>query len=192
MNTGVQKSGATPEGAWTTTTPASAPRAGSEEGHRPDHGRARDPVRRHARARLGADAAGLPGEGDAGRRAARASGSCTSSAPARPAGATRPTSRPRSRGSPSSRGTSRSSRATTGTWKITFRPKHDVPVREFLATQGRFSPPLGRADRRRSRPTWTSAGSCSPRSSRTNLTPWSACGSTGGSGRRGSSGPGRG
>jgi pyruvate ferredoxin oxidoreductase beta subunit len=31
MNTGVQKSGATPEGAWTTTTPASAPRAGQKK-----------------------------------------------------------------------------------------------------------------------------------------------------------------
>ncbi|HEY6016056.1 MAG TPA: thiamine pyrophosphate-dependent enzyme, partial [Gaiellaceae bacterium] len=31
MNTGVQKSGATPEGAWTTTTPAAAPRAGRKE-----------------------------------------------------------------------------------------------------------------------------------------------------------------
>ena len=51
MNTGVQKSGATPEGAWTTTTPAARPEAGPEEGHRPDHGRARDPVRRDARAR---------------------------------------------------------------------------------------------------------------------------------------------
>ena len=25
-----------------------------------------------------------------------------------------------------------------GTWRITFRPKHPVPVRDFLATQGRF------------------------------------------------------
>jgi pyruvate/2-oxoacid:ferredoxin oxidoreductase beta subunit len=31
MNTGVQKSGATPEGAWTTTTPATAPRAGRKK-----------------------------------------------------------------------------------------------------------------------------------------------------------------
>ena len=31
MNTGVQKSGATPEGAWTTTTPAGAPRAGQKK-----------------------------------------------------------------------------------------------------------------------------------------------------------------
>ena len=26
-----------------------------------------------------------------------------------------------------------------GEWKITFRPKHEVPVSEFLKTQGRFS-----------------------------------------------------
>jgi pyruvate ferredoxin oxidoreductase beta subunit len=25
-----------------------------------------------------------------------------------------------------------------GDWRITFRPKHEVPVSEFLATQGRF------------------------------------------------------
>jgi pyruvate/2-oxoacid:ferredoxin oxidoreductase beta subunit len=31
MNTGVQKSGATPEGAWTTTTPTTAPRAGQKK-----------------------------------------------------------------------------------------------------------------------------------------------------------------
>ena len=31
MNTGVQKSGATPEGAWTTTTPVGAPRAGQKK-----------------------------------------------------------------------------------------------------------------------------------------------------------------
>ena len=45
MNTGVQKSGATPEGAWTTTTPATPPRR-REEGHRPHSLRARDPLRR--------------------------------------------------------------------------------------------------------------------------------------------------
>ena len=27
---------------------------------------------------------------------------------------------------------------SSGEWKITFRPKHEVPVSEFLATQGRF------------------------------------------------------
>ena len=31
MNTGVQKSGATPEGAWTTTTPVESPRAGQKK-----------------------------------------------------------------------------------------------------------------------------------------------------------------
>ena len=31
MNTGVQKSGGTPEGAWTTTTPAAAPRTGRKK-----------------------------------------------------------------------------------------------------------------------------------------------------------------
>ena len=26
-----------------------------------------------------------------------------------------------------------------GTWTVTFRPKHPVPVHDFLATQGRFA-----------------------------------------------------
>jgi pyruvate ferredoxin oxidoreductase beta subunit len=26
-----------------------------------------------------------------------------------------------------------------GAWRITFAPRHPVPVREFLATQGRFA-----------------------------------------------------
>jgi pyruvate/2-oxoacid:ferredoxin oxidoreductase beta subunit len=26
----------------------------------------------------------------------------------------------------------------SGEWRITYRPKHPVPVREFLASQGRF------------------------------------------------------
>ena len=40
----------------------------TEEGHRPDHGGPRDPVRCDARARIRPDAAGLPGEGGQGRR----------------------------------------------------------------------------------------------------------------------------
>jgi len=26
-----------------------------------------------------------------------------------------------------------------GTWRVTFQPKHPVPVRDFLQTQGRFA-----------------------------------------------------
>ena len=63
MNTGVQKSGATPEGAWTTTTPAGAPRAGQKKDIARIMAAHGIPVRRDARARIGADAAGLQGEG---------------------------------------------------------------------------------------------------------------------------------
>ncbi len=35
-----------------------------------------------------------------------------------------------------------------GTWRITFRPKHPVPVRDFLATQGRFALLSRERDRR--------------------------------------------
>ena len=138
MNTGVQKSGATPEGAWTTTTPAARAASGPEEGHRPDHGRARDPVRRDARRRVGADAARLPGEGDARGRDRGLP------LPARarrvPAGLAIP-DRPVDRGRAPGRRVAllpALSNATTASWRITFRPKHPVPVREFLATQGRF------------------------------------------------------
>ncbi len=109
-----------------------------EEGHRADHGGARDPLRRDARRGVGADAEGLQGEGRRGPPRCAASASCTSWAAARPAGGTRRRSPPRWRGWRSSRGTSRWSNATTATWRITFRPKHVVPVREFLETQGRF------------------------------------------------------
>ena len=57
MNTGVQKSGATPEGAWTTTTPASLPERGTEEGHRPIMAAHGIPYVATLAAGLGADAA---------------------------------------------------------------------------------------------------------------------------------------
>ena len=63
MNTGVQKSGATPEGAWTTTTPAAAPRCGSEEGHPAHHGRARCSLRGDPGRGIGADAPRFQGQG---------------------------------------------------------------------------------------------------------------------------------
>ena len=89
MNTGVQKSGATPEGAWTTTTPAGAPRVGREEGDRagswPRTGSRTSRRSRSARCRCCATS----GRRSRGRPSSRASASCTSSAPARPAGATR-------------------------------------------------------------------------------------------------------
>ena len=139
MNTGVQKSGATPEGAWTTTTPAGAPRAGQKK----DIARI---MAAHGIPYVATLAAGsvpmlrdFRAKVDARRRAARASASCTCSAPARPAGATRPTSPTElarlaveSRYFPLVE-------CDDGAWRITFRPKHAVPVGEFLATQGRFA-----------------------------------------------------
>ena len=49
MNTGVQKSGATPEGAWTTTTPAGAPKRGPKKDIARIMAAHGDPVRRDAR-----------------------------------------------------------------------------------------------------------------------------------------------
>ena len=138
MNTGVQKSGATPEGAWTTTTPADAPRSGQKK----DIARI---MAAHGIPYVATLAAGsLPMLKDFRAKVARAAelegfrflhilGACP----------------------PGWRyGTSESVEITRlavesryfpllafdgGEWKITFRPKHEVPVREFLATQGRFS-----------------------------------------------------
>jgi pyruvate/2-oxoacid:ferredoxin oxidoreductase beta subunit len=138
MNTGVQKSGATPEGAWTTTTPAAAPRSGQKK----DIARI---MAAHGIPYVATLAAGsLPMLKDFRAKVARAAelegfrflhilGACP----------------------PGWRyGTSESVEITRlavesryfpllafdgGEWKITLRPKHEVPVREFLATQGRFS-----------------------------------------------------
>ena len=139
MNTGVQKSGATPEGAWTTTTPTTAPRAGQKKDIARDHGGARDPVRRDARRGIRADAEGLPGEGGEGRRGARLPLPARPRRRARPAGGTRPRSPRRSRGWPSSRTTFPLWECDHGAWRITYRPKHPLPVSEFLGAQGRFS-----------------------------------------------------
>ena len=38
MNTGIQRSSATPEGAWTTTTPLPLSQGYTQEGYRPNHG----------------------------------------------------------------------------------------------------------------------------------------------------------
>lgn len=138
MNTGVQKSGATPEGAWTTTTPSAAPR----------HGQKKDIARimaAHGIPYVATLAAGsVPMLRDFRAKVARAGeiegfrflhvfGPC-------PPGWRYPTSQ--------STEISRlavESRAFPllecdhGEWRITFRPKHAVPVSEYLETQGRFS-----------------------------------------------------
>jgi pyruvate/2-oxoacid:ferredoxin oxidoreductase beta subunit len=137
MNTGVQKSGATPEGAWTTTTPARSPRAGQKK----DIARimAAHRVPYVATLALGS----LPMLRDFRAKVARAAevrgfrflhilGAC-------PPGWRYPTSQ--------STEVSRLAVESRyfplfafdeGGWKITFRPKHPVPVADFLETQGRF------------------------------------------------------
>jgi len=137
MNTGVQKSGATPEGAWTTTTPASAPRAGQKK----DIARI---MAAHGIPYIATLAAGsVPTLRDFRAKVARAAevrgfrflhilGAC-------PPGWRYPTDQSvevvrlavESRYFPLFA-------FDDGDWRITFQPKHPVPVSEFLKTQGRF------------------------------------------------------
>jgi pyruvate/2-oxoacid:ferredoxin oxidoreductase beta subunit len=138
MNTGVQKSGATPEGAWTTTTPASAPRAGRKKEIArimAAHGvpyvatlaLGSVPMLRDFRAKVA-----RAGELD-GFRFLQALGPC-------PPGWRYPTDR-----STELARLAVESRyfplweCDNGAWRITYRPKREVPVGEFLATQGRFA-----------------------------------------------------
>jgi len=137
MNTGVQRSGATPEGAWTTTTPARAPRIGQKKEISrimAAHGipyvatlaAGSVPMLRDFRAKV-ARAAELDGF-----RFLHVLGGC-------PPGWRYPTAQ-----------STEVARLAVeshyfplyacdhGDWQITFRPKHPVPVREFLETQGRF------------------------------------------------------
>jgi pyruvate/2-oxoacid:ferredoxin oxidoreductase beta subunit len=138
MNTGVQKSGATPEGAWTTTTPSSTPRSGQKK----DIARIMAahgipyvatlavgsvPMVRDFRAKVtrAADMRGF--------RFLQALGPC-------PPGWRYPTSE-----------TVDVAQLAVdshyfplvecdhGRWRITYRPKRPVPVRAFLDTQGRFA-----------------------------------------------------
>jgi pyruvate/2-oxoacid:ferredoxin oxidoreductase beta subunit len=137
MNTGVQKSGATPEGAWTTTTPAAAPRSGQKK----DMARI---MAAHGIPYVATLAAGsLPMLKDFRAKATRAAeltgfrflqalGPC-------PPGWKYPTSQ-----SAELARLAVESRyfplvaCDHGEWTITFRPKHPVPVSEFLEAQGRF------------------------------------------------------
>ncbi len=138
MNTGVQKSGATPEGAWTTTTPAGSPRAGRKK----DIARimAAHGVPYVATLALGS----VPMLRDFRAKVARAAevqgfrflhilGAC-------PPGWRYPTDR-----STDLARLAVESRyfplfaCDHGQWKVTLRPKHVAPVGEFLETQGRFA-----------------------------------------------------
>ena len=138
MNTGVQKSGATPEGAWTTTTPAAAPRAGQKKDI------ARIMAAHHipyvATLALGS----VPLLKDFRGKVARAAeldgfrflhvlGPC-------PPGWRYSTDQSteiarlavESRYFPLVE-------CDHGSWRITYEPKHPVPVEAFLETQGRFA-----------------------------------------------------
>jgi len=138
MNTGVQKSGATPEGAWTTTTPAGSPKAGQKKDIArimAAHGipyvatlaLGSAPMLRDFRSKV-ARAAEVPGF-----RFLHVLGGC-------PPGWRYPTARStevvrlavESRYFPLVE-------CDHGEWRITFRPKRRLPVSEFLETQGRFS-----------------------------------------------------
>ena len=138
MNTGVQKSGATPEGAWTTTTPARAPRAGQKK----DISRIMAAHGIPYVATLAASS--VPMLKDFRAKVARAAevrgfrflhvlGGC-------PPGWRYPTAQSaeiarlavESRYFPLFE-------CDEGAWRITYRPKHPVPVGEFLETQGRFA-----------------------------------------------------
>ena len=138
MNTGVQKSGATPEGAWTTTTPASAPRVGQKK----DLPRI---MAAHGIPFVATLAAGsVPTLKDFRQKVARAAvlegfrflqvlGAC-------PPGWRYPTDQSvevtrlaiESRYFPLVE-------CDHGEWKITFKPRHPLPVSEFLEAQGRFA-----------------------------------------------------
>jgi pyruvate/2-oxoacid:ferredoxin oxidoreductase beta subunit len=138
MNTGVQKSGATPEGAWTTTTPVGAPRAGRKKdvarimaAHRVPYvatlAAGSVPMLRDFRAKV-AKAAEM-----SGFRFLHVLGGC-------PPGWRYPTAQStevvrlavESRYFPLLE-------CDHGAWRLTHRPRHPVPVREFLETQGRFA-----------------------------------------------------
>ena len=138
MNTGVQKSGATPEGAWTTTTPATAPRSGQKK----EIARI---MAAHGIPYAATLAAGtVPMLKDFRAKVTRAAevqgfrflhilGPC-------PPGWRYPTAQ----------STEMARLAVEshyfplwtcdhGEWRITFRPKHPIPVSDFLEAQGRFS-----------------------------------------------------
>jgi len=138
MNTGVQKSGATPEGAWTTTTPTTAPRRGQKKDIArimAAHGipyvatlaLGSVPMLRDFRAKVARSAEVQ------GFRFLHVLGPC-------PPGWRYPTSQStelarlavESRYFPLLE-------CDHGAWRITFRPKRPRPVGEFLEAQGRFS-----------------------------------------------------
>ena len=138
MNTGVQKSGGTPEGAWTTTTPSAAPRAGRKKDIdriMADHGIpylatmavGSVPLVKDLRAKV-ARAATTPGF-----RFLHALGPC-------PPGWRYPAAQTVevARLAVESR-TFPLVEVVEGAWSITHRPRAPLPVAGYLSCQGRFS-----------------------------------------------------
>ena len=137
MNTGVQKSGATPEGAWTTTTPVSAPRQGQKKdiaaimaAHRIPYvatlAAGSVPMLRDFRAKItrAAEVRGF--------RFLHVLGPCPPGWRYPPAQSVE-----MARLAVESR-TFPLLECDHGAWKLTYRPKHPVPVSAFLSAQGRF------------------------------------------------------
>jgi len=138
MNTGVQRSGATPEGAWTTTTPAAAPRVGQKK-------ELSTIIAAHGVPYVATVAAGtVPMLRDLRRKVAKAAtvdgfrflhalGGC-------PPGWRYPTAQTTevTRLAVES-GTFPLWECDHGEWPITYTPKRPVPVADYLATQGRFA-----------------------------------------------------
>ena len=139
MNTGVQKSGATPEGAWTTTTPARAPKRGNKK----ELARI---MAAHGVPYVATLAAGsVPMLKDFRAKVERAAqtegfrflhvlGGC-------PPGWRYPTSESTEvvRLAVESRVFPLWESVDGGLPTLTYRPKRQVPVSEYLATQGRFA-----------------------------------------------------
>ena len=156
MNTGVQRSGATPPAARTATTQAVGPRAGQRvrpgQERAADRDGARDPVRRDRDRRR---AARPRGEGRDARWSSAARATCTCSCPARSAGAAPRRTRSGSRGSPRRPASSPCSRRETARSPASRRSAASVPVEEYLRPQQRFAHLFGdpgRARRDRAHP----------------------------------------
>ncbi len=139
MNTGFQRSGATPVGAWTTTSPVGKAAGGQDpepQGPDRDHDRPRPALRGPG---LAARPARPRAQGGARRWPPKARRSSTSSPPARAAGG--PTA-PRRSTSPARRSTpatGRCSRSKTAQYKLTYRPREKQPLIPWLKKQGRFA-----------------------------------------------------
>ena len=163
MNTGVQRSGATPPAARTATTKPVGDRAGQRlrpGQERPaDRDGARDPLRRDGDGRRPARPRGTR---SSGRWSSAARATCTSSCPARSAGAPPRATRSGSPGWSRRPACSRSSRPRTARSPASRRSAGRCPVEEYLKLQRRYAhlfgerPPDVIARSRRS-PTATSA-----------------------------------